>query len=559
MKRRVERVVLAVLLGLFGGAGVLAAQGVDTTKTGGRALSLEEALRLAEGTSEQVTIAQAAVQRAEGSVIQARSGYLPQLNSSFSYSRALKSQFQGLSAGGPDTTSTPTCDPFSPDPFLSLEQRVDSIEHRLTLSCPAGGGGGGLGGVDFSELGFGSPNTYNMGLSFSQAIYSGGRLPAQSRAARSGRTTAEIGLTQARAQVRLDVTQAYYDAELAERLLAIAEATLAQAEATLTQAQQQQNAGAGAEFDVLRASVARDNQRPNVIQARSNRDLALLRLKQLLNLPLDSPLRLTTTLSETSAPDTVPLDTAGIVRAPVRQAAEAVTAQEAQLQISKSQMLPSLSLTSQYGRVGYSSTFLPPGWNDFRSNWSVGLAVQFPIFTGGRLHGQNVAAEADLLQSRAQLEQTRELAELDTRNALNQLESSRAALQASSGTVEQAERAYQIAELRYREGISTQLELSDSRLLLQQARVNRAQAARNFEVARMKVALLPDLPISTASGATQGASSGTTQSASSLSGAASAPSGAAQGAGASGQPASGGAGGAGGSQLPPGTPGAPQQ
>ena len=78
-------------------------------------------------------------------------------------------------------------------------------------------------------------------------------------------------------------------------------------------------------------------------------------------------------------------------------------------------------------------------------------------------------------------------------------------------------RAYQSAELRYREGISTQLELSDSRLLLQQARVNRAQAARNFEVARMKVALLPDLPISTASGATQGASSGTTQSASSRS------------------------------------------
>lgn len=557
MKRRVERVVLAVLLGLFGGAGVLAAQGVDTAQAGGRALSLEEALRLAEGTSEQVTIAQAAVQRAEGSVIQARSGYLPQLNSSFSYSRALKSQFQGLSGGGTDTTSTPTCDPFSPDPFLSLEQRVDSIEHRLTLSCPAGGGGG-FGGVDFTKLGFGSPNTYNMGLSFSQAIYSGGRLLAQTRAAQSGRTTAEIGLTEARAQVRLDVTQAYYDAELAERLLSIAEATLAQAEATLTQAQQQRNAGAGAEFDVLRASVARDNERPAVIQARSNRDLALLRLKQMLNLPLDTPLRLTTTLTETAVPDSMPVDTAGVVRAPVRQAAEAVTVQEAQVRIAKSQMLPSLSLTSQYGRVGYSSTFLPPGWNDFRSNWSVGLAVQLPIFTGGRLHGQNVAAEADLLQSRAQLQQTRELAELDTRNALNQLESARAALQASSGTVEQAERAYQIAELRYREGISTQLELSDSRLLLQQARVNRAQAARNYEVARMKVALLPDLPISTASGATQGASSGTTPSATSQSGAASAASGTAQGAGAgaSGQPATGGAGG---SQLPAGVPGGAQQ
>jgi outer membrane protein TolC len=43
--------------------------------------------------------------------------------------------------------------------------------------------------------------------------------------------------------------------------------------------------------------------------------------------------------------------------------------------------------------------------------------------------------------------------------------------------------------------VSTQLELSDSRLLLQQAEANRAQAARDLQVARARVALLPDLPL----------------------------------------------------------------
>jgi outer membrane protein TolC len=64
--------------------------------------------------------------------------------------------------------------------------------------------------------------------------------------------------------------------------------------------------------------------------------------------------------------------------------------------------------------------------------------------------------------------------------------------------VEQATRAYEIAELRYREGVSTQLELSDARLLLAQAQVNRAQAARDLQVARARLALLPDLPLSAA-------------------------------------------------------------
>ena len=62
-------------------------------------------------------------------------------------------------------------------------------------------------------------------------------------------------------------------------------------------------------------------------------------------------------------------------------------------------------------------------------------------------------------------------------------------------SMQQAQRAYEIAELRYREGLSTQLELSDARLLLQQAQANRAQAARDVQVARVRLALLPDLPL----------------------------------------------------------------
>src|SRR6185312_12054224 len=67
---------------------------------------------------------------------------------------------------------------------------------------------------------------------------------------------------------------------------------------------------------------------------------------------------------------------------------------------------------------------------------------------------------------------------------------------ASEGTVEQAVQAYRIAEVRYREGISPQTELSDSRISLQQAQANRAQAARDLQVARVRFALLHDLPIS---------------------------------------------------------------
>ena len=118
-----------------------------------------------------------------------------------------------------------------------------------------------------------------------------------------------------------------------------------------------------------------------------------------------------------------------------------------------------------------------------------------PILTGGRQRGDELVARADVEQARMQLRQVQELAALDTRSAWAELLAARAAWEATAGTVQQATRAYEIADVRYRAGLSTQLELSDSRLLLQQAEANRAQAARDLQVARARAALLPNLPL----------------------------------------------------------------
>jgi outer membrane protein TolC len=260
--------------------------------------------------------------------------------------------------------------------------------------------------------------------------------------------------------------------------------------------------GNQSEFDLLRARVTRDNQRPVVIQRRADRDLAYYRLEQLLDFPLGQPLVLTTQLGDTSLVDSTRLatvvdklgDTATTARVPVRQASEAVVAQQGLLRVARGQRLPQVALTSQYAQLAYPGRVSPFG-ADFVSDWTVSLGLQVPIFTGGRIGGEVDVARANLNQAELQLQQSRELAEVDARNAAIQLEAAQAGWEASAGTVEQAARAYQIAELRYREGISTQTELLDSRIQLQQAQASRARAARDLQVAKVRIALLPALPI----------------------------------------------------------------
>ncbi|MGH7688238.1 MAG: TolC family protein, partial [Gemmatimonadaceae bacterium] len=350
-----------------------------------------------------------------------------------------------------------------------------------------------------------------LGLSVSQNLFTWGRLTGQRTAAEAGQQVAGIELTAQRAQLALDVTQAYYDAELAQQLVAIADSTLAQTSELLRQTQVARQVGNASEFDLLKAQVTRDNQRPQLLQAQTNRDVALLNLKRMLELPLDDSITLTTPIENAPVPSltgiataTTP-DTAAARRAAVREAEQNLRAEQGLLSVARAERYPAIALTSGYQRLYFpQNTF--PTWSNFRENWTVGVSAQVSLFSGGHTRGDEMIAQANVQQARAQLDQTRRYASLDARVALRQLEQAEAAWQASAGTSEQAQKAYSIDQVRYREGLSTQTDLAQSRLLLQQASANRAQAARDLAVARVRLALLRDLPLQQGTSSASGAS-----------------------------------------------------
>ena len=487
---------------------------------GARRVTLSEALELARRSSESVEIAKAGVIRARGQQLQARSAALPQLSANANYQKTLQNQFKALSSKSAPTTTTS-------DTSSSGRAAADNPLTRI----------------------FASPYTTTLSLTGSQNLYSGGRNKANVRAAVASRQLAEIGVVSAGAQVTLDVTQAYYDAVLSDNLVAIAESSLVQTERTLRATALGQQVGSTSEFELIRARVTRDNQRPQYLQARTARDLSYVRLKQLLDLPQGQPLSLVDDIeqqeqfrtgaqravapvsqslvfntAELTATDprvtqavnavVAASDTGATSRAPVRQASAAVEAAQQQLKATKAGRRPTVGLTSTYQRLAYPSDGIPKSLGDFLPNWTVGLGVSFPFFTGGRVKGETMAAEAGVIEAQQRLQQAKDGATFDSRQSIMALQEAEEAWQASIGTTDQAARAYSIAEVRYREGISTQVELSESRVQLQQAQANRARAARDLQVARVRLQLLRDLPLSsgsaggsTSAGAASGAAS----------------------------------------------------
>ena len=468
--------VLLIIGALMTGPTVTMAQGAKAPAP--TTLSLADALTMAARKNEGVAIAAAGVQRARGQQAQVDAQRKPQIAGTVAYQRAIQNQFA-------------------------------EITQRFSNPDDSSSGGGGFTDSPIARI-FAAPTTAIFALNATQNLYSAGRIPAARAGARAGRSAAEIAYTAATSQAALEVAQAYFDAVASDQFVAIAESSLVLVDRTLAQVTLAREVGTAAEFDLLRATVARDNQRPVVIRAEGARTAAYLRLKQLLDLPLNAPLTLTTPIRDdagaranpigplTLADDrTIVPDTAVAARAPVRQAEAAVRAQESAVRAAKLARLPALQLSSTYQRFAYppDGSFLPSALDLYFPNWNVALGLSVPVLAGGRLRGERMVAKANLAEAQQRLQQSREGAALDALLALNQFAQAEAAYLASVGTDAQAAKAYQIAEVRFKEGVSTTLELTEIRVQLEQARLQRVNAARDLEVARLRLALLKDLPL----------------------------------------------------------------
>ncbi len=473
MSRTVSRTVSAFALLLALSAPTLSAQPVSPTPDT-LVLTLPQAVQRALSQSEEVALARSQVRMAAAQIRQAYASLFPQVNGSAGYTRTLASAFD--TGGG---FSLPDSLRFSPDPTASVEERLKYLEDKTPVAAL-----GALGSL-FSNLPFGQENAYQFGLSGSQTLFSA-QAGVGVKIAKLVRSAARLGETEAVADLRLQVEQAYIQVLVARELVGISEAAIAQAQAFLEQEQLRLRAGRASELEVLRAEVDLENLRPQLVQAQNAADLAMLNLKRLANIPFGQPVALSSPLTLPS-PDRLAeadLDPAALIgqRAALQAFEQQVAVRAQQVRLQQAAYLPSVSLSTNYGRTLYPSSAFAFD-NTLRKDWTVSVGVQVPIFDGFRRRSQVQQARVELEQAQFQLEQLRESLRLQIEQALAEKRRARSLIAARQRTVAQAARVYRLTGLRYEQGIATQLEVSNARLALLQARSNLVQALADFYIA----------------------------------------------------------------------------
>lgn len=411
-------------------------------------LSLDDAVTRALSYSSRARSAHAGVKAAEGQVREVTAEALPQVTGSLTYNRKFDSVFRGAEA---DT---------------SLGDLGDLFTHSA----------------------FAAEHTWTADLTASQKIWDG-RVLAGIRASREVHKISYAERDEALADVALNVRGAYLDVLSAQAVQTIAEEGLAQAKAHLDQVKLFNGQGSRSEYDLLQAQVDVANNDPAVVRARNATDQAMLLLRQLLYLPDGQALALTTQLAfpEGGVPVLVSDPGEGEVRAALRGADATVQARKLALSAEKWSRWPSLVASATVSHQAYPTDPWPIHRDEFQRGIDGSLKLEWPLFQGFRTFGSVERASAELVQAEANRDIVYDTVSFQTRQARQEVDRALATLVARRGTVQLARRAHHLATVRWGNGLSTQLEVSDARLQMLTAEVNEVDAVKDYRLALLRL------------------------------------------------------------------------
>jgi outer membrane protein TolC len=330
---------------------------------------------------------------------------------------------------------------------------------------------------------------WSIGLQARQVLYAGGGVRSSVKSAQLVREAALLELEGIINQQLLAVRTQFYTVLLAKERIKVQEDSVNLLEQQLKDARNRFEAGTTSNFEVLRAEVALANGQPPLIQARNDHRIAVEQLRQLLGFVTGPGANVTKVPEfvgtlDIGQPVTYQLPdalAAALANRPeLQQLARLENAGEQNIKSSRSGYLPEVDLVGGYTVVRSPFSM---AWDNRLEGWTAGLQAQWNIFDGRATTGRVMQARSQLEQTKLSQAATMLAIEVQVRQANSSLIEAWELVQASSKTVEQAEEALRLANVRYSAGTATQLDVLTSQVSLTAARLNQLQAYYGYHVA----------------------------------------------------------------------------
>ena len=347
-----------------------------------------------------------------------------------------------------------------------------------------------------------APDNYRTRLDLQWPIYSGGREDALERAARAEKDAIAGDMSAARADLRLEVTRAFWALVTARDTEQVVKRAVERMDAHVSDLRARLDQGLVLPNDVTSAEAQRSRQQLLAIEARNTRLVSEADLRRLTGLSgpivptapgvVPGSYRGQTPPSAGGAyrgqtPSAAAPVPSGVEGRPEREALEKrVDAAEAREEAARSAGKPQLGILAGFDYARPNPRIFPRAeqWDD---SWDIGVNFTWALWDGGRRKADvaEAAATTRALQTKITEFDRQSAFEIEQREL--ELESARAAITAADDGVRSATETQRVLGERYRAGVATNTEVLDAELALLQAELDRTRAVASSHLAEARL------------------------------------------------------------------------
>lgn len=411
------------------------------------ALTLDEALRVAEQRNLDLKVVAARLRQAEQGYWKALSGYLPQVTAGGTYTR----NGEEVAIPFPVALTHPT---------LGVAPATESQE-LVFSNIPVVSKSQLQGTLDASQV------------LFSPALWFG--IQAASRGTDSARAATE----NARRAVLFGAAQAFYAVAALRQAAQVSERLLEIAQRQEKDARVRFQAGTIAKVGLLRAEIDRARAEQDLRRSRNSYESVRLALATLLDRPADFE------VVDPEEPK-LPADTAKLEEAALRDRKDLLAARKARdaahaaRNAQLSRYLPNVAAFGHYQNANVAGL-------TGQELWAVGLSLQWKLLDGGLREAEIREANARIDETEASVASGEARVKLELQQALLDLESARANAAKAKEQRELAAENQRLVDVSYRAGAATAVEQADAIAQLRNAEVAQTAEALNAQLVALRV------------------------------------------------------------------------
>ena len=283
-----------------------------------------------------------------------------------------------------------------------------------------------------------------------------------------GESVAGFNLKDARDLVVLATGNAYLQAIAGAARVETAQAQVETARALYQKALAQQQAGVAPAIDTLRAQVEYQSRQQQLIAATNDYAKQKISLARVIGLAPRQEFELTEKAPYEPFP--IPdleatVQRAYTLRSDYKAASDRLAAAQLEHSAATAGRYPTIDVAGNYGEIGNVPNAVLP-------TYQLVATLNIPVFQGGKVHSDQLKADAKVRQAQAQLADVRAQIDQDVRNALLDLKSSSDQVEVAQSSVNLAEQALTQSQDRFAAGVTDNLEVVQAQEALATAHEN---------------------------------------------------------------------------------------